>query len=676
MTSPGGNVVEIRVRSVDETGPGFDAATRKARELAKAVDGGQGSAGKAFESAERKAGGLRGTLTRIGEVAGGVLAADALQGIAHRAVAMIQSTVQAANDLGESVNAVSKTFGASAGRIQEWGEQNAASFGLSTRAFNQMATPLGAMLKNQGLAMDDVADHTIKLTERAADMASVFNTDVSEALTAIQAGLRGESDPLERFGVGLSAAAVDARALADSGKSATAELTAQEKAVARLNLIYDQTSSTAGDFADTSDGLANSQRIAAAQIENAQAKIGQAFLPMMAKAAQVSGELAETFANLPQPIVLATTAIVGLGAAALIVVPRIAATTQSLQDMGIISENTAGGISSLTRVVGLLGAAFVAAKLGEQIPALNDGLDQFAVKLGLVNKEGMETRNTFDVVFGSEGLIDTWINNAPDASRAGEMIGDGLTVAGKAAEDTKADIAALNEELDTHIDKAFELEEAEDAVANAVKDLKDQLKEQRKEHVAGAGSLTGNTQAARDNRDMVRDLTRKYEDLIRANQAHGKSSDKAVKNFEDELVAMGFSRTEAHRYARELAKVKDGLENIEGTYTANVKIGYYPFKVLEAKGKRSGGITGAATGGARGGETLVGEDGPEIVDLPYGSMVHPAGTSREMMRGTNGGQSSVHVTFDVTGTDEDLKRLIRRMVRFEGGGDVQTAFGR
>jgi hypothetical protein len=33
------------------------------------------------------------------------------------------------------------------------------------------------------------------------------------------------------------------------------------------------------------------------------------------------------------------------------------------------------------------------------------------------------------------------------------------------------------------------------------------------------------------------------------------------------------------------------------------------------------------------------------------------------------------VTFDVTGADEDMKRLIRRIVKTQGRGNVQTAFG-
>jgi hypothetical protein len=33
------------------------------------------------------------------------------------------------------------------------------------------------------------------------------------------------------------------------------------------------------------------------------------------------------------------------------------------------------------------------------------------------------------------------------------------------------------------------------------------------------------------------------------------------------------------------------------------------------------------------------------------------------------------IVLDVTGADSDMKRLIRRMVRVDGRGSVQTAFG-
>ena len=45
--------------------------------------------------------------------------------------------------------------------------------------------------------------------------------------------------------------------------------------------IFDQTSAAQGDFARTSGGLANQQRILAAQVENLKARLGQALLPVV-----------------------------------------------------------------------------------------------------------------------------------------------------------------------------------------------------------------------------------------------------------------------------------------------------------------------------------------------------------------------------------------------------------
>lgn len=236
-------------------------------------------------------GGFGSKLLDVGKIAAGFVAAKVVGDGLSALKNLASSSVTAFSDLGESMNAVNKIFGSSQGVILKWGETNANSFGLSQRAFNQLAVPLGAGLKNAGLSLDLVTKHTIGLTERAADMASVFNTDVSEALEAIQAGLRGEADPLEKFGVGLSAAKVDAEALAMTGKKVTSELTDQEKMLARVNLIMRQTADTAGDFQGTSDGLANSQRILAARTEELQAKIGEKLAPVMAKLTEAKLQL-------------------------------------------------------------------------------------------------------------------------------------------------------------------------------------------------------------------------------------------------------------------------------------------------------------------------------------------------------------------------------------------------
>lgn len=309
---------------------------------------------------------------RIGDTAKGILTADFLQDAAAGAKKFIGSTIAAASDLGESVNAVQKIFGDSSKQVLAWGEKNAEAAGLSKRAFNEAIVPLGALLKNSGMSMDQVSDSTLQLTQRAADMASVFNTSVPDALEAIQAGLRGEADPLERYGVQLSAAATQAEALSMTHKKAAGELTNTELATARVNLIMKQTASTAGDFADTSDGLANSQRIAAAQIENAKAEIGQGLLPVMAKAAQVSGDVAKAFGSMPAPLQETAGVVAILGGGMVLLLPRLLAIKEALDMLRATSVGTGTALGALGRAGVVVTVLFAVYQGLEAIRRLGD----------------------------------------------------------------------------------------------------------------------------------------------------------------------------------------------------------------------------------------------------------------------------------------------------------------
>lgn len=204
------------------------------------------------------------------------------------------ATVKAASDMEESINAVNVVFGNSAKIITDWSQNAAEEVGLSAVAINKASTVLGSALQNVGFTADAAAEETIKLTRRAADMASVFNTDVNQALQAIQALLRGEIDPIERFGVTANEAAIKSRAMADGIHEGTGELTAQEKVLARIAVLYEQTDRVEGDFVRTSDSLANSTRITAAQVTNMAAKLGTDLLPI---AAELVGELRKLVAR-------------------------------------------------------------------------------------------------------------------------------------------------------------------------------------------------------------------------------------------------------------------------------------------------------------------------------------------------------------------------------------------
>lgn len=99
-------------------------------------------------------------------------------------------------------------------------------------------------------------------------------------------------------------------------------------------------------------------------------------------------------------------------------------------------------------------------------------------------------------------------------------------------------------------------------------------------------------------------------------------------------------------------------------------------------GLRTGGVVGAmnaaASGGVRQNQTLVGEDGPEIVDLPFGSRVRSNPDTRRLL-GSSRRDVPGPVRLMLESGPSDLDRLLlhvlRRAIRSEGG-DVQLVLGR
>lgn len=94
--------------------------------------------------------------------------------------------------------------------------------------------------------------------------------------------------------------------------------------------------------------------------------------------------------------------------------------------------------------------------------------------------------------------------------------------------------------------------------------------------------------------------------------------------------------------------------------------------------KRAGGIQGAATGGSRSNMTMVGEDGPELVDLGAGARVLTNGDSKRALQSMGGGGSSTVVfKFDPSGAPGLISELFKafRLEIAAQGGNVQQVLG-
>lgn len=219
------------------------------------------------------------TMAKAGALAFAGLAAAA----GAAAVKIGMDAINAASDFNETLNKTNVIFGESASSIEAWAETAAATFGQSKTQAMDAASSFATFGKAAGLTDRPLVKFSTNLTELASDLSSFYNTSPEEAITAIGAALRGESEPIRKYGVLLNDATLKAQAMKMGLYSGTGVLDQQAKVLAAYRVILKQTTDAQGDFANTSDSLANTQKTLEANMADVRVQIGQALAPAFTK---------------------------------------------------------------------------------------------------------------------------------------------------------------------------------------------------------------------------------------------------------------------------------------------------------------------------------------------------------------------------------------------------------
>jgi hypothetical protein len=204
-----------------------------------------------------------------------------------------KDAIGAASDFSEEISKARVIFGDASKDIEQFAETAADSLGQSKKQAVNAASTFATLGKAAGLTGKDLSKFSIGFVKLASDLASFNNTSPEDAIQAIGAALRGEAEPIRRYGILLNDATLKNEALALGLIKTTKEaLSPANKVLAAQEAIYKQTSDAQGDFARTSDGLANSQRQLAANIEDVKIQLGEVLLPIVL---QVSDVIKKTF---------------------------------------------------------------------------------------------------------------------------------------------------------------------------------------------------------------------------------------------------------------------------------------------------------------------------------------------------------------------------------------------
>jgi hypothetical protein len=294
--------MEKRLKSM---GQSADSAAADFKQLDAAIDSVQ---------AEQASTGFGSVAGQIGKMTASLTAAyAAVQGF-REGFLFVGDAIKLASDLGETTSKVGVIFGNSAQQIQSWARTTSTSFGQTTQQAMDAAATFAIFGKAAGLSGGQLVGFSKNLVALSADFASFYNTSPTEAIEAIGAALRGESEPIRKYGVLLDDATLKAEAMKLGLYDGTGALDAQTKSLAAYNVILAQSKDAQGDFERTSDGLANQTRILSAEFTNLKTALGEGlitptgtvisslnegFIPAMKGAIQYSKELFSVLSATP-----------------------------------------------------------------------------------------------------------------------------------------------------------------------------------------------------------------------------------------------------------------------------------------------------------------------------------------------------------------------------------------
>lgn len=241
------------------------------RKLTTATQGAQST----LQGLQDKVGGFATNINRIVGALGITLGFHAL-------IQGAKDSVAAASDLEQQFGALDSVFKGNSSEMKIFSKEMN-EIGLSSADAARQSVLLGSMLKGAGFSLEDTTEKTQDLVKLAGDLAATFGGKTSDAVAAISSLLRGERDPIERYGVSIKQVDINAEMAAQSMAGLTFASQKEAEQQAALTLLYEKTVDAQGQAARESDTYAAKVAELEAKMKDASVEIGQALLPMLQK---------------------------------------------------------------------------------------------------------------------------------------------------------------------------------------------------------------------------------------------------------------------------------------------------------------------------------------------------------------------------------------------------------
>lgn len=156
-------------------------------------------------------------------------------------------------DFEQALGKMGTVFESNSRGIEIWSKNALKDFGLARSTAITMVSDFGALFKGMGISLKNTETWSKTLTERTMDLANFYNYTVDETTNALNAIVTGQTEPLRKFGINMTQAALQEFALANGIRKKITEMTEAEKVQLRYNFVIERTNIAVGTTAKESE---------------------------------------------------------------------------------------------------------------------------------------------------------------------------------------------------------------------------------------------------------------------------------------------------------------------------------------------------------------------------------------------------------------------------------------
>ena len=161
------------------------------------------------------------------------------------------------SDAVELSDVVNETFGSMTKDINTWAANLSGPMNRSKYQMKEFAGMMGAMVVPMIKNMDISSQMSKDLAQLSVDMASFWNAADEEAFNALRSGLIGQIIPLQRFGINMNVASLQAFAMEKGIRKSVQAMSESEKMHLRYQFLMENTTLQQGNAARTAGTYAN-----------------------------------------------------------------------------------------------------------------------------------------------------------------------------------------------------------------------------------------------------------------------------------------------------------------------------------------------------------------------------------------------------------------------------------